>query len=193
MLLDKIPEGDARTSYAHDDYLFHILVDKGITYVCLADEKDKSRVPFMFLEAIRDAFQTNYGERAYTAIAFAMNADFQREMEGTMRQFNMNPPNDAFTKVQGQINEVKSTLTENINKVLARGEKIELLVDKTEQLNMSANKFQKSARTLKRAMWWKNVKMWIVIVVILIVIIWLISSFACGFDYSKCSGSGGEE
>lgn len=53
----------------------------------------------MFLESIRDSFQANYGDRAYTAIAFAMNAEFQREMESTMRQFNMNPPNDAFTKV----------------------------------------------------------------------------------------------
>lgn len=53
----------------------------------------------MFLEAIRDSFQANYGDRAYTAIAFAMNAEFQREMEATMRHFNTNPPNDAFAKV----------------------------------------------------------------------------------------------
>ena len=37
--------------------------------------------------------------------------------------------------------------------VLARGEKIELLVDKTEALNQSAKKFQKSAKNLKNAMW----------------------------------------
>jgi hypothetical protein len=48
--------------------------------------------------------------------------------------------------------------------VLARGEKIELLVDKTEALNQSAKKFQKSAKTLKNAMWWKNVKMWLMCV-----------------------------
>lgn len=84
-------------------------------------------------------------------------------------------------QVQGQINEVKSTLTENINKVLARGEKIELLVDKTEQLNMSANKFQKSARTLKRAMWWKNVKMWIVIIVVSC--IFLMKRYSEAFSY----------
>ena len=47
------------------------------------------------------------------------------------------------------------------HQVLARGEKIELLVDKTEALNQSAKKFQKASKSLKNAMWWKNVKMWL--------------------------------
>ncbi len=50
------------------------------------------------------------------------------------------------------------------SQVLARGEKIELLVDKTDQLNQSAKVFQKSAKGLKNAMWWKNVKMWLMCV-----------------------------
>lgn len=53
--------------------------------------------------------------------------------------------------------------------MLARGEKIELLVDKTEQLNQSARKFQKQSRALKNVMWWKNVKMWLLIGVIALV------------------------
>lgn len=72
--------------------------------------------------------------------------------------------------------------------MLARGEKIELLVDKSDQLNQSARKFQKSSKALKNVMWFKNVKMWAMIALIVIVLIWLISSFACGFDYSKCRG-----
>jgi len=70
--------------------------------------------------------------------------------------------------------------------VLARGEKIELLVDKSDQLNQSARKFQKSSKSLKNVMWYKNVKMWAMIAAIVIILIWLISSFACNFDYSKC-------
>ena len=70
--------------------------------------------------------------------------------------------------------------------MLARGEKIELLVDKSDQLNQSARKFQKSSKSLKNVMWYKNVKMWAMIAAIVIILIWLISSFACGFDYSRC-------
>jgi vesicle-associated membrane protein 7 len=73
--------------------------------------------------------------------------------------------------------------------VLQRGEKIELLVDKTEQLSQSARKFQKQSKALKNVMWCKNVKMWVLIAFVLIIIAWLISSFVCGFDYSNCKGS----
>ena len=37
--------------------------------------------------------------------------------------------------------------------MLQRGEKIELLVDKTEALSQSANKFQKQSKSLKNVMW----------------------------------------
>jgi vesicle-associated membrane protein 7 len=59
-------------------------------------------------------------------------------------------------------------------------------VDKSDQLNQSARKFQKSSKALKNVMWFKNVKMWAMIALIVVVLIWLITSFACGFDYSHC-------
>ena len=45
-------------------------------------------------------------------------------------------------------------------RVLERGEKIELLVDKAENLNQQAFKFRKQSTALKRAMWLKNLKLY---------------------------------
>lgn len=129
---------------------------------------------------------STYGDRAQTAIAFAMNAEFARVLQDRMDFFNDNPAADSFGKVKGQIEDVKGVMVENIEKVLQRGEKIELLVDKTEALNQSAKKFQKASKSLKTAMWWKNVKMWILISVIVALICWLIASFVCGFNFDKC-------
>lgn len=202
-----------------------------MTYLCLADEKQKRRIPFLFLAEVKDRFRATYGDRAKTAIAFAMNTEFARVLSDRMEYFNENPGADNFGKVKDQLTEVKDIMVENIGaltgctlfscigcigvarrvvleqepllfiiifafvmcyaeKVLARGEKIELLVDKTDQLNQSAKKFQKSSKQLKNVMWWKNIKMWMLITIIVLVLIWLISSFVCGFDYSKC-GAGG--
>jgi hypothetical protein len=44
-----------------------------------------------------------------------------------------------------------------LDKVLDRQERIELLVDKTEELNQSSIDFKKKSTALKRAMWWKFV------------------------------------
>jgi vesicle-associated membrane protein 7 len=173
----------------YDNYVFHYVVDRGLTFLCLADEKQKRRVPFLFLDDVRSKFQASYGERAMTAIAFAMNGEFARVLQDRMDFFNDNPEADNLSKVKGQIEDVKGVMVDNIEKVLARGEKIELLVDKTEQLNQSAKRFQRASKSLKTAMWWKNVKMWGLIAVIVIIIIWLIASFICGFNFSKCQGS----
>ncbi len=60
--------------------------------------------------------------------------------------FNSNPNADTISRVQSQIDTVKDVMIENIDRVLERGEKIELLVDKTDRLNQQAFKFEKSVR-----------------------------------------------
>jgi hypothetical protein len=54
-------------------------------------------------------------------------------------------------------------------KVLQRGEKIELLVDKTDALSQSAFQFKKQAKQVKNVMWWKNVKIMCIIGLICLV------------------------
>lgn len=48
--------------------------------------------------------------------------------------------------MQAQIDEVKDVMIENIDRVLERGERIELLVDKTDKLSQNAKKFEKTVR-----------------------------------------------
>ncbi len=62
-----------------------------------------------------------------------------------MDYFSTNPAADALSRAKGEISEVKSVMVENIDKVLDRGEKIELLVDKTEGLAGDAFRFKKQS------------------------------------------------
>lgn len=60
-------------------------------------------------------------------------------------------------------------MTKNIDAVLSRGERIELLVDKTDQMSAQARAFRKRTVVLRRKMWWKNVKVLIAIGVSVVV------------------------
>lgn len=51
----------------------------------------------------------------------------------------------------------------------ARGEQIELLVEKTAELEVQAVDFKKVSGDLKKHMWWKNVKLWIIIICVVLV------------------------
>lgn len=69
----------------------------------------------------------------------------------------------------------------------ARGERLELLVDKTENLRNTSVSFRKTSRNLARAMFWKNIKMYVIVGVIVAVILYAIISMFCGgFLWQEC-------
>jgi len=186
VLLKKIPEEDGKLSYIYDKYIFHYMVADGLTYLCMTDRDFPRLVAFQFLGEIKDRFIATYGDRGKTAIAFAFNADFQRVLQQQMDRYN-SAKTDKIAKVREEINQVKDVMIKNIDKVLERGEKIELLVDKTEVLDQHAFKFKKTSKKLARAMWWKYVKFTLILVVILAIVIYIILAAACGgADLPSC-------
>ncbi|KUF98684.1 hypothetical protein AM588_10010289 [Phytophthora nicotianae] len=159
----------------------------------MADDDLKRRVPFLFLEDMKNRFQAAYGERALTAIAFAMNDQFQHEIRRLLDYYNANPDADSLSRVKQQIDDVKDIMVENIEKVLDRGEKFELLVDRTDKLNRQSVKFERSSTQLRKSMWRRNVKLWLLLVTVGLFVIYLVISMACGFDFSGCSGKRDDE
>ena len=55
--------------------------------------------------------------------------------------------------------QVRTITVDNIEKILERGDKIELLVDKTATMQDSAFHFRKQSKRLRRALWMKNAKL----------------------------------
>ncbi|XP_075266519.1 LOW QUALITY PROTEIN: vesicle-associated membrane protein 8 [Salarias fasciatus] len=76
--------------------------------------------------------------------------------------------------VQGQVNEVKVILKDNINKVLERGDRLDDLIGKTDDLQATADSFQRTSTRVARKYWWKNIKMMILIGVVVLIILILI-------------------
>ncbi|VDN08446.1 unnamed protein product [Thelazia callipaeda] len=84
------------------------------------------------------------------------------------------PSNKRLQQTQAQVDEVVGIMKVNVEKVLERDQKLSQLDDRADALQEGASQFEKSAATLKRKYWWKNIKMIIVmctIIVILIIII----------------------
>jgi vesicle-associated membrane protein 7 len=98
---------------------------------------------------------------------------------------------DAVARVRGEIAEVKTVMVQNIERVLERGEKIELLVDKTESLNAQAFRFKKQSTHLRRAMWWKNAKLVLALSGALVCLALFVTMSACGLRFEKCRRHGG--
>jgi vesicle-associated membrane protein 7 len=186
VLLAKIPANeDGKMSYVYDNHVFHYIVENRIIYLCMCDETDKRRIPFSFLEDIKLLFNGMYGEHANKAITFAFNTEFSPILKQRMDHFN-NPSSDSLTTVNNKIHDVKDVMVKNVEMLLERGEKLELLVDKTDRLNQHAFKFERSSRHLRTALFWRRVKIYASLSVFMIFCSWIVSSSICGFDYKKC-------
>eukprot|EP01038_Epipyxis_sp_PR26KG_P007597 gene7597-10346_t len=185
VLLGKIQDEDGKMSYVYDQHVFHYIIDNHIIYMCMCDDMNKRRIPFAFLEDIKQKFKASYGERAQTAIAFAMSDDFGRVMQKQMDYYNSSAA-DSLANVNNKLDDVKNVMVQNIEMIMERGEKLELLVDKTDKLQSQAFKFERSSKQLKIAMFWRRVKLYLLIFFIVALVIWVISAIACGIDYKKC-------
>ncbi|KAH0458941.1 hypothetical protein IEQ34_011755 [Dendrobium chrysotoxum] len=73
-----------------------------------------------------------------------------------------------LAKVNAQVSEVKGVMMQNIEKVLDQGEKIELLVDKTENFRSQAQDLRQQGTKLRKKMWWQTMKMKLIVLVIIV-------------------------
>ena len=131
-----------------------------------------------------------------TSLAFAMQREFSPRLEKMMTQFNNGKHGaddvgglDSIDRVRSQLDSVKEIMCENIDSLLERGDKIELLVDKSDRLNTTAFKFERSSRSLKRTMYWQQIKMYILFFVALGLFSLFIALIACGIQLNQCGTS----
>lgn len=79
-----------------------------------------------------------------------------------------------IANIQGQLDNSVNVMNQNIQAMADRGERLDSLQNKTDQLAESSGQFKRSANTVRKRMWWKDTKMRICLVigvVILIVVI----------------------
>jgi len=89
-------------------------------------------------------------------VAFEMNKTFAKAMSDKVDHYNTQGSDleagvaasaqgrgaEKIQKVRGEIEEVKQVMTENIDRILERGDKIELLVDKSSHLQEQVSPLQ---------------------------------------------------
>jgi vesicle-associated membrane protein 72 len=107
-----------------------------VAYLVVADEEFGRQIPFAFLERVKEDFRRRYqGGRADMAVEHSLDREFGPRLKEHMEYCTQHPEEmDKMAKIKSQVAEVKGIMMENIEQVLDRGGKIEVLVDKSETL-----------------------------------------------------------
>jgi len=153
----------ARLTYTCDRHLFNFLAEPGtagLTFCAVSPESAGRALPFAFLERVASDFHSR-NEGAYSPPqlaslpAHALDRAFGPRLALAADHVSRHPESASkVAAVQRQVDAVRDVMVENIERVLERGERLELLVDKTDGLRDQAARFRASGRALRQKMWW---------------------------------------
>jgi vesicle-associated membrane protein 72 len=184
--LQKLPASNNKFTYTAEAYTFNYLVHDGYVYCVVATESAGRQIPVACLDRIKENFLKKYrGGKAATAQANGLKefgSKIKEEMKYCMEH---REELSKLARVQNQVDDIKGIMRENIDKVLNRGEQLEVLVDKTDNLRNQASEFRQTGTQVRRKMWIQNMKIKLIVLGIIIALILIIILSVChGF---KCT------
>mmetsp|Transcript_26683 Transcript_26683/g.52578 ORF Transcript_26683/g.52578 Transcript_26683/m.52578 type:complete len:230 (+) Transcript_26683:46-735(+) len=189
---------------ATSDSTKHTYVERGSTYnikgvgplifMCVSDESFGRRLPFVLLNDISHTFFAKFPELedpnnkidVHDENATSRFRGFAKVLRSKMDKYSNSPEFDKIKQIRQGLDEVKEVMIENIEKVIQRGEDIDVLVNKTDDLHLTSDSFKKSSRKLRQSMCWANFKMKAVTTLGFMIVLYVLMAMFCGADLSQC-------
>ncbi|XP_053213179.1 synaptobrevin homolog YKT6-like [Panonychus citri] len=144
MIVDR-SERASRSSIKEQEYLCHVYVRAdNLAAVIISDQEYPNRVAHTLLSKILDDFSAAIPSQRWTS---AMEDSITFNALDIYLVKYQNPQEaDAMTKLQRDLDETKIILHETISSLLQRGEKLDDLVAKSDDLSAQSKVFFKTAR-----------------------------------------------
>ncbi|KAG5225953.1 SNARE family protein [Salix suchowensis] len=139
----RTPSGQ-RQSVQHEEYKVHAYNRNGLCALGFMDDHYPVRSSFSLLDKVIDEYQKNFGESWRTA-----QADGSQPwpyLNEALTKFQDPAEADKLLKIQRELDETKIILHKTIDSVLARGEKLDSLVEKSSDLSAASQMFYKQAK-----------------------------------------------
>ena len=94
--------------------------------------------------------------------------------------------NDKISQIKEEIERTKDNIGKGINLAIERGENLDVLVVKSEQLEQDSRMFNNQAVRLKRKMCYQKLKTTFILFCIFLFIILLLLLLICGLKFDRC-------
>ncbi|KAJ6819546.1 VAMP-like protein YKT61 [Iris pallida] len=133
-----------RQSVQHDEYKVHSYNRNGLCALAFMDDHYPVRSAFSLLNKVLDEYQKAFGESWRT-----VQTDSTQPwpyLDDALTKFQDPAEADKLMKIQRDLDETKIILHKTIDSVLARGERLDSLVEKSSDLSAASQMFYKQAK-----------------------------------------------
>lgn len=183
----QLPNHDHRVTFDREqtNEKFHCLVQDGVLCLCSASADTKFTDVYGFLQELQALYRSAPGGKSLQGTA----------LRDHMRIFNAKPSSftaggRALDSVQRAQAAEKERILESLDELLHRSEKIDALVDRQEELQRESYVFLNQAKSLKRAMIIRRIKIvacLVTLVAVILAAVALIVVFGvCHGEVSRC-------
>ena len=142
-MADRTAPGE-RKSVKEKEFICHTLVksDK-VGGVLICDEEYPQRVAYSFILKFIDDFVKHHPKASWKNAPFSVIQEIKDQFD-----LYQDPRKaDSISQIQGDLDETKVILYDTIEKVLERGEKLDDIVAKSENLSLTSKQFYKTAKS----------------------------------------------
>ena len=141
--------------------------------------------PWRFVGRMRQRWEAEIGSD--TLVSIAVTTTVARPFAATLSELLSRPAaalgmatNDDLTDVNDRLEAVRTVMHDSIEKVVERGERIELLVDRADKLERNATAFSKNSNALRRRFRWQNIRCYIIVAGASLTALALLAISSCG-------------
>jgi len=181
-------------AFCHEGFTFLLFSDPitnpASVYVCISDEPatataaGRSRA---FVSALRTKYLEGVDQTAGNrspVLTPATIVKLCRSYSGS---------SSTVSSVQADVDEVRDRMAATVDAMVARGDAVDDLLLKTDELADNTHVFRKRAREVARTFWWQRVKLQITLVALCLVIGYVIAVVLCGGWALDSCISGGDD
>jgi len=198
-ILSKLPARDSasggRRSYSMSDqgYTYRLAWGAGSGHIFVIMERDiDDAAVWRLLGRVRQRWEQRFGpgSAAVSAAAAAPFSSVLAEIIAWPAADGTPTADEELGSVNKQLDQVRNVMADSIEKVLERGERIELLVERADRLEANAVQFSKGSTSLRRSMRWQARKFYIYMGGAAAVVLLVLAFGFCGGSLSECRGGG---
>jgi vesicle-associated membrane protein 7 len=145
-----------------------------VTFLVVADQSVERKAAFLLLLNVESAFKSYVKDiSTLQSLDHTGHAKLAEELK-RLTVAAENGEQDSLGALERELDQVKHIMIANVERLLERGERINLLVNKTDRMNANSVAFRKVSAKTRSKFWWDNVKYSALMLVVILVLIYIL-------------------
>jgi len=162
-----------RMSIETGPYYFAYLIQHEVCYLTLCEHSHPKKLVFKFLEELQKEFDIQYGAEVQGAKRPYAFIKFDTFIQRTKKVYADSKTQKNLSKVTEDLTDVHKIMSKNITEILGRGEKLNSVVQKSDELRQYSESYEKNAKAINYNMFFRKYGPFAAVALVIFLVIYI--------------------